>query len=104
MVSGKGRHHSQRPVGLRAHPDGKNRHGPGPTRSACRRGRTSRCWAPAGTTDGVRLMLRHVMLAAIAGAVAGAIPAAAELQHTTTYKDHRVLGATTGELWRYMIA
>lgn len=49
-------------------------------------------------------MFRQTFIALIALGSIGASPASADLRHTTTYRDHRVLGTTPRELWQYMIA
>lgn len=49
-------------------------------------------------------MFRQIFIALIALTSIGASRAAADLQHTTTYRDHRVRGTTARELWQYMIA
>ena len=49
-------------------------------------------------------MVRRSVLVALGLVALGAAPAAAELQHTTVYKEHRVLGTSARALWQYMIA
>ena len=49
-------------------------------------------------------MIWHSVLMALGLFALGAAPAAAELKHTTVYKEHRVVGTTARALWQYMIA
>src|SRR5881392_767717 len=48
-------------------------------------------------------MIPRNVLAALGLIAVGVSPAAAELRHTTVYREHRVLGTTAAELWHYMI-
>src|SRR6476659_9304691 len=49
-------------------------------------------------------MIRRRVLVALGLIAVGVAPAAAELKHTTVYREHRVLGTTARALWQYMIA
>ena len=49
-------------------------------------------------------MIRRSVLMALGLFALGAAPAAAELKHTTVYKEHRVVGTTARALWQDMIA
>ena len=56
------------------------------------------------TEWGKRRMVRRSVLVALGLIAVGVAPAAAELKHTTVYREHRVLGTTARALWQYMIA